>query len=130
MFAACLQKRWEITTKPATNPMPSWQEKSWQEIKSGQWITPPHIKNIATFCDIKLSYKTQRITFSIMFVLAFFVPLENFHSFEEVTIASEGLLILTYARHLWQLSRGFFSVPHLLWHETSVYNGHLRGPLT
>ena len=41
MFAACPQKRWEITTKPATNPMPSWQEKSWQEIKSGQWITPP-----------------------------------------------------------------------------------------
>ena len=36
MFAACPQKRWEITTKPATNPMPSWQE-----IKSGQWITPP-----------------------------------------------------------------------------------------
>ena len=25
---------------------------------------------------------------------------------------------------------GFFSVPHLLWHEASVYNGHLRGPLT
>ena len=25
---------------------------------------------------------------------------------------------------------GFFSVPHLLWHKTSVYNGHLRGPVT
>ena len=25
---------------------------------------------------------------------------------------------------------GFFSVTHLLWHETSVYNGHLRGPVT
>ena len=25
---------------------------------------------------------------------------------------------------------GFFSVPHLLWHGTSVYNGHRRGPLT
>ena len=23
---------------------------------------------------------------------------------------------------------GFFSVPHLLWHGASVYNGHLRGP--
>ena len=23
---------------------------------------------------------------------------------------------------------GFFGVPHLLWHEASVYNGHLRGP--
>ena len=25
---------------------------------------------------------------------------------------------------------GFFSVPHLLWHGSSVYNGHLRGPVT
>ena len=25
---------------------------------------------------------------------------------------------------------GFFSVPHLLWHVASVYNGHLRGPVT
>ena len=24
---------------------------------------------------------------------------------------------------------GFFSVPHLLWHRTSLYNGHLRGPV-
>ena len=25
---------------------------------------------------------------------------------------------------------GFFSVSHLLWHGSSVYNGHLRGPMT
>ena len=25
---------------------------------------------------------------------------------------------------------GFLSVPHLLWHRASVYNGHLGGPLT
>ena len=25
---------------------------------------------------------------------------------------------------------GFFSVSHLLWHGTSVYNGHLWGPVT
>ena len=24
----------------------------------------------------------------------------------------------------------FFSVPHLLWHGASVYNGHIRGPVT
>ena len=24
----------------------------------------------------------------------------------------------------------FFSVPHLLWQEASVYNGHLQGPVT
>ena len=25
---------------------------------------------------------------------------------------------------------GFLSVPHLLWHDESVYNGHLRGSVT
>ena len=25
---------------------------------------------------------------------------------------------------------GFFSVPRLLWHWVSIYNGHLRGPVT
>ena len=25
---------------------------------------------------------------------------------------------------------GFFNLPHLLWHGASVYNSHLRGPLT
>ena len=25
---------------------------------------------------------------------------------------------------------GFFSVPHLLWHGASIYDGHLRGPVT
>ena len=25
---------------------------------------------------------------------------------------------------------GFFSVPHLLWHRASVFNGHFRGPVT
>ena len=25
---------------------------------------------------------------------------------------------------------GILSVPHLLWHRASVYNGHLRGPVT
>ena len=25
---------------------------------------------------------------------------------------------------------GFFSLPHQMWHGTSVYNGHIRGPVT
>ena len=51
----------------------------------------------------------------------------NFHSHEGVTIADEGLQILTIlARHSWSFSSegSFFSVPHLLWHWSSVYNGH------
>ena len=25
---------------------------------------------------------------------------------------------------------GFFNMPHLLWHWPTLYNGHLRGPVT
>ena len=39
--------------------------------------------------------------------------------------AADIYLALT-AIKLW----GFFNVPHLLWHGASVYNGHLRGPVT
>ena len=34
--------------------------------------------------------------------------------------------LFTYALHTIE-KRGFFSVPHRLWHGSSVYNGHLRG---
>ena len=45
-----------------------------------------------------------------------------FHSYDDVTITGEGLQILTYARHSWPLSsEGSLA---------SVYNGHLRGPVT
>ena len=53
------------------------------------------------------------------------------HSFGDVPIAGEGLLILTYARHLLPLSsegsvacHTYCDVGHLF------YTGHLRGPMT
>ena len=56
---------------------------------------------------------------------------EFFHSFGDVPIAGEGLLILTYARHLLPLSsegsvacHTYCDVGHLF------YTGHLRGPMT
>ena len=55
-----------------------------------------------------------------------------YHSYEEFTIAGEGLhanfdlCSVLMAIEPW----GFFSVPHLLWHGASVYDGHLRGPVT
>ena len=54
-----------------------------------------------------------------------------FHSYGDVTIPGEGLQILTYARHSWPLSsEGSLASHNLLWHGASVYNGHLRGPVT
>ena len=67
--------------------------------------------------------------FVCLFVcFGYFVPLEN--------------CSVIWRRHQWRTANfdrcsalmaiehwGFFSVPHLLWHGASVYNGHLRGPV-
>ena len=56
----------------------------------------------------------------IVYLFGVFCPTrEFFYSFGDFTIAGKYLQI-------WW----FFSGPHLLWHGTFVYNGHLQGPMT
>ena len=75
-----------------------------------------------------LNVKNKNI---IIVCLGFFIPLENFS------------LIWRRYHYRWRAANfdvclelmnieqwGFFSVPHLLWHGASNYNGHLRGPVT
>ena len=68
----------------------------------------------------------------VLFVwLEFFVPLEIFKLIWRRLhcrwkAANFDLCSALMAIKQW----GHFSVPQLLWHETSVYNGHLRGPIT
>ena len=50
-----------------------------------------------------------------------------FHLYRDVTITGEGLQILTYARHLWQLSSEGSLVCHKYCDTAFVYNSHLRG---
>ena len=60
--------------------------------------------------------------------LGFLIPLENFlliwkcHHCRWRT-ANFDMCSALMATEQW----GFFSMPHLLWHGASVYNGHLRG---
>ena len=63
--------------------------------------------------------------------LGVFVPLENFSVIWRRhhcrwRAANFDLCSAHMAIEQW----GFFRVPHLLWHGASVYNGHLRGPVT
>ena len=51
-----------------------------------------------------------------------------FHSYGDVTNASEGLQILICARHSWPLSSEGSLVCHT--YGASVYNGHLRASVT
>ena len=69
--------------------------------------------------------------FFVFICLGFFVPLENFsliwrlHHYRLRTANFDQCLALM-AIEQWV----FFSMPHLLWHGASVYNGHLREPVT
>ena len=61
----------------------------------------------------------------VLYILVYFVPLENF----------SHMVMSPVHRRCWPMLgtrgyRGFLSVPHLLWHRKSVYNVHLRGPVT
>ena len=77
------------------------------------------------YIHIMISFE-QYIPVSFLFVCLFGgVPHEKFH-WLLMKSYTFGLFSALMAIEQW----GFFSVPHLLWHKTSVYNGHLRGPVT
>ena len=69
--------------------------------------------------------------FSLFVCLEFFVPLENFsliwihHNCRWRVVNFDLYPALMAIEQL-----GFFSVPHLLWHGASVYDGYLRRPVT
>ena len=84
-----------------------------------------HLKNafMFVFCWT-ISLKTARDILHLLnflFVWGSSSHSRTFHSNRDVTITGEGLQILTYV--------GFFTVAHLPWHRSSVYNGHHRGPV-
>ena len=61
----------------------------------------------------------------------FFVYLDNFSLILETSLLPiKGCTFLPMLDTYDQWAMRFFSVPHLLWHGPSVYNGHLRGPVT
>ena len=88
----------------------------------------------ADFIFVVNSTKTNKRSFSLiiclfvcLFVLGFLSHSRIFHSYGDITMAANfDLCSALMVIEQW----GFFCVPHLLWHGTSVYNGHLRGPVT
>ena len=83
------------------------------------------------FCSILKKSKAYprdfgRGRFVCLYVWAFSSQSRIYHSYGDVTIAGEGLQILTCAWHSWSLS----NEGSLACHGASVYNGHLRVPMT
>ena len=76
--------------------------------------------------------KVKVVCTIILFVcFGIFVQLENCslkwrHHHYQWRAAHFDLCRALMAIELWQI----FSVPNLLWHGTSVYNGHIQGPVT
>ena len=91
--------------------------------------------HVMYFADkLILKRKIQsRFNSDMVFIKGFVVPFKNFsliwrcHHYRWKT-ANFNLIVFSALIAIEQW--GFFSVPRLLWHGTSVYNGHLWGPLT
>ena len=64
----------------------------------------------------------------ICLIVVFHPTQEFFYSYGDATITGEGLQILTYAWHSWPLSSEGSLACHV--YGASVYNGHLREPVT
>ena len=62
-----------------------------------------------------------------LFLLLFF---RLFVCFGGFNVSLEKFSLIWRSHHCWWRAWGFFSVPHLLRHGSSVYNGDLRGPVT
>ena len=82
---------------------------------------------VGYWCPLVRSYTH----YVCLFALGFIVPIENFsliwrcHHYRW-RAANFDIRSTCMAIEQW----GFFSVPHLLWHGASVYDGHIRGPVT
>ena len=76
------------------------------------------------------SYLHVLQSFQILFVWSFSCHPLIVHSFGDVTISGEGLQSLTYTRHSCPLRSEGSLACHTYCDTASVYNGHLRGPVT
>ena len=93
------------------------------------WYTYINLWNMQ-FTVLCLKHGKTQFSFFVhclLFVLRFIVPRPRiFHWYWHVTIADEGLQILTYVRKSCMANeqKRFLSVPHPLWHGASVYTCH------
>ena len=63
--------------------------------------------------------------------LGFIVPLEEFFAHMETsTLPAQGCEFYLFSALMAIEHWGFFSVPHLVWHGASLYNGHIREHVT
>ena len=87
--------------------------------------------SLVMLIEIIIKYHKNSNIICLFVYLGFFVPLENFSLIwrrHHCYWKAENFYLCSALMAIKQL--GFFSVPHLLWHGASVYNSHLRRPVT
>ena len=90
-----------------------------------------HRRRIKIMFKLWEKQSTFYTNFHIFYYTGFLSHSRIFHSYGDVTIAGEGLQNLTYTRHSWLLNSERSLGCHTYWDTgTSVYNGHLRRPVT
>ena len=86
--------------------------------------------NFCTIKELARHLQTLFVCLCVFVCLGFFAPLDNFslicrRHHCRLRAANFDRCSALMAIEQW----GFISVPYLLWHGASVYNGHLRGPV-
>ena len=91
-------------------------------------VIPPSATWMTSVTQMKIWLRTVGL---VVACLKLFIPLENFsliwrHHHYRWRVSNLDLYSALMAIEQW----GFYSVAHLLWHGSSIFNGHLRGPVT
>ena len=111
------------------------QTNRWQTIRYADWS---FLLRWAIFLWRKLVFYSPRFKLSPqnILVLSSIISLVSLFLCEGIFVQLENFSLI-WRRYRWRAAAfdlcslwGFFSVPHLLWHGASVYDGHLRGPVT
>jgi hypothetical protein len=112
--------------------MPRWRCSCWISYHIINWFEHCKCKNVIKGIVSKLTIKfwmCQKCGTMIdwLNIYCFTSRSRIFHLYEDVTIAGEGLQNLGLCSALRAFEqRGIFIVPHLLWHDTSVFRCHPR----
>ena len=101
------------------------------------WLGVQKSSSIHTdFQRLKLSYEKfmphyYKNGWSLICLFRVFRPTRTFFNhIERSSLRCWAANVDLYSAHMGIEKWGFFSVPYLLWHGTSVYNSDLRGPVT
>ena len=103
----------------------------WKNSKSINWDEFSWKRDQKVLNASKKKFWEKFLNFNLRYLLVFVRPTrEVFTRMETSPLSSKGFKFWTMPGTHGHEALRVLSVPHLMWHGSSVYNGHLRGQLT